>query len=114
MLCNDRQQCLSKIEYGFSIAAELTIDLSQLPKELFVGGRRPSASLVAAQERIRRLDESVVVDLGEAVLVGPPEVARRGGVEEVAQVRGARAVVGDLRPCMLRTIRIIVPYLTYA
>lgn len=79
-----------------------------------MGGRRPSASLVAAQERIRRSDESVVVDLGEAVLVGPPEVARRGGVEEVAQVRGARAVVGDLRPCMLRTIRIIVPYLTYA
>ena len=37
-------------------------DLSQLPKELFVGGRRPS--VVPAEKRIRCLDESIVVDLG--------------------------------------------------
>ena len=65
-----------------------------------MGGWPPT--VFAVQERIRRFDESVVIDLGEAVLVRPPEVARRGGVEEVAQVRGARAVVGNLGYlCML-------------
>ena len=59
-----------------------------------MGGWPPT--VFAVQERIRRFDESVVIDLGEAVLVRPPEVARRGGVEEVAEVRGARAVVRDL------------------
>ena len=48
------------------------------------------------QERIRRSDESVVVEFAEAVLVGAPEAARRGGVEEVTQVRGTGPVVGHL------------------